>query len=205
MDSPSVLTLLLIGLNVAVSFAGFRAQGTPRRDDFVFRPSEVAHGRGLKGLALSHFSHADGGHLFLNMFGLYLFAPVVEETLGAGQLLIIYVASGLVATGATFLLRFRDPRFRALGASGSIAGVLFAAIVVRPEMNLYLLFIPIPVPAPLFAVGYVILSTYFMGRQGSRICHEAHVGGAVAGALLAGMLSPLGWAPLVNRISQLIG
>ena len=201
MSSP--VTLVLIAINVVVSILGFGARGT-RRDDFVFIPSRVARGRNVLGMFLSHFAHADSGHLLLNMMGLYFFGPVIETALGPAALLVIYVIAGALATAAIFALRHKDIGFRALGASGSVAGVLFAAIVVRPAMDLFLLFIPIPVPAPIFAVIYVALSSYFMGRQGSRICHEAHVGGALAGALMAGLLAPHGFAPLLHRVKELI-
>lgn len=198
----SLVTWALIAINVAVSLVAFQA--TSRRDDFVFIPNRVARGRNLLGLVLSHFSHADAAHLILNLLGLYFFAPIIEQSLGAEKLLAIYVLSGLAATAAIFVIRARDPRFRALGASGSVTGVLFAAIVVRPGMDLALMFVPIPIPAPIFAVLYVALSSYFMGRQGSRICHEAHVGGAIAGAILAGMMAPRGFEPLLRRVTDLV-
>jgi membrane associated rhomboid family serine protease len=140
----------------------------------------------------------------VNMLALYMFGPVIERTLGALSLLLVYVAAGAFATAATFLLRKNDPRFRSLGASGSTAGVLFAAIVLRPQMRLSLLFLPVSVPAPLFAVLYVVASSYLMGRKGSRICHEAHVGGALAGLVIGGLLSPHGFAPLLKSVQHML-
>jgi membrane associated rhomboid family serine protease len=109
-----------------------------------------------------------------------------------------------VATASILAIRSNNPSFRALGASGSIAGVLFTAIVLRPEMDLFLMFLPIPIPAPVFAVLYIALSTYLMGRQGSRVCHEAHVGGAIAGVVLGALLAPRGLSPLIERVLGLI-
>jgi len=203
MPDVSPVTLVLIAVNVVVSMLGFRATGADR-DGFVFIPYRVARGENLRGMWLSHLSHADGNHLMVNMLALWFFGPVVEQHLGPVQLLIVYVASGALATTAIFVLRRRDPRFRALGASGSIAGVLFAAIVLRPEMNLSLMFLPIPIPAPIFAVLYLALSSFFMGRKGSRVCHEAHIGGAVAGTAIAAVLAPHGLAPLMARLVRLV-
>jgi membrane associated rhomboid family serine protease len=197
------VTLVLIAINVVVSMLGFRAEGADR-DRFVFIPHRVAKGENIQGLLLSHLSHADAGHLMVNMLGLLFFGPVVERKFGSLPMLFIYVASGAVATAAIFLIRRNNPRFRALGASGSIAGILFAAIVIHPEMNLSLMFLPIPIPAPLFAVGYLVLSSYFAGRPGSRICHEAHIGGALAGAALAAFMAPRGLAPLLARVLRLV-
>lgn len=199
-----MVTLLLIAVNVIVSLMGFREADGPRRDDFVFIPSRVARGQNVKGMLLSHFSHADAGHLLVNMLGLYFFGPVLERGLGSVQLLLIYVIAAAAADAAIFTIRRNDRTFRVLGASGSIAGVLFAAIVLNPYMNVGLLFIPIPIPGPIFAVLYLLLSTYFMGQHGSRVCHEAHIGGAVAGALLGALLAPHGLTPLIQRITHLI-
>lgn len=197
------LTFALIALNVVVSLVAFGATGK-NRDHFVFIPYRFARGQNVLGMLLSHLSHADAGHLIVNMLGLYYFGPVVERHLGTLGLLLVYVLSGVVATAAIFLIRRDDPRFRALGASGSTAGVLFAAIVLRPKMSLSLMFLPIPVPGPIFAVLYIALSSFFMGRQGARVCHEAHVGGALAGLLIAGLIAPQGFAPLIHQISHLL-
>jgi membrane associated rhomboid family serine protease len=202
MPIPPPVTLLLLVVNVAVSMLAFAKAGALGRDAFVFVPYQVARGRNLRGLLLSQFSHADGGHLLVNMMGLYFFGPVVERVLGPVTMAVVYAASGALASAAVFVLRHRDPRFRVLGASGCVAGVLFAAIVLRPDMDLFLMFVPIPIPAPVFAVIYVALSSYFMGRSGSRICHEAHVGGAVTGMLLAGFMAPSGFRPLFERIGE---
>lgn len=197
------VTLAILALNIVISLVGFRASGS-EHERFVFIPHRFARGENVQGMLLSHFSHADFGHLFVNMMGLYYFGPVIERMLGSLQLLLIYVLSGAIATAAIFLVRRHDPRFRALGASGATSGVLFAAIVLVPQMSLYLMFVPIPVPAPLFAVLYVALSSFFMGRQGARVCHEAHVGGAVAGLALAALLAPRGLSPLIFEIRRLL-
>jgi membrane associated rhomboid family serine protease len=200
-----LLGYLLIAINVLISLWAFSAGkgGIPER--FLFIPSQVAAGRNLRGMVLSNFAHADVGHLLFNMLSLYFFAPVVEYWLGAFGLLAIYIVSGICASIFIFYFHRRNPAYRALGASGSISGVIFAAIVVQPSMSLYMYMIPIPIPGPLFAIGYIFLSTYLMRRGGSGISHEAHIGGAVAGFVMAGLMYPLGFRPLLDRIMQLFG
>ena len=190
-------------VRVVVSMFAFQATGA-KHDRFVFIPYQVARGQNVAGAFLSHLSHADFSHLFVNMFALWTFGPIVERRLGPSGLLIVYIGAAALATAATFMIRKHDPRFRALGASGSTAGVLFAAIVLKPQMRLSLLFLPIMIPAPVFAIAYVLVSSYVMGRQGSRICHEAHVGGALGGLVLGGLLSPHGFGPLVQSIHRLL-
>jgi membrane associated rhomboid family serine protease len=84
-----------------------------------------------------------------------------------------------------------------------VSGIIFAAIVLVPGMSLYFYFIPVPIPAPLFAVGYILVSTFLMRRGGGHISHEAHIAGAISGLLLAGLLAPEGFRPLVDGILHL--
>ena len=199
-----MLTYLLIGINVLVSLIGFsRMNSVSGASMFLFSPSEVAQGRNYEGMLLSHFAHADGSHLLFNMLTLYSFGPLVELYLGSLSMLLIYVSAGIVSTLFVYYLHRADPRYRALGASDSVTGIIFAAIVLRPERSVYF-FVPIPIPAPLFAVGYIVLSTYFMRRGGGHISHEAHIAGAISGLLLAGLLAPRGFGPLLHRIQNLL-
>jgi len=171
---------------------------------FFFSPSEVSAGGNYEGMLLSHFAHADGSHLLFNMLTLYSFGPVVELGLGSLSMLLIYVSAGIVSTLFIYYLHRSDPRYRALGASDSVTGIIFAAIVLQPGMSVYFFYVPIPIPAPLFAVGYIVLSTYLMRRGGGHISHEAHIAGAISGLLLAGLLAPGGFGPLLQRIQNLL-
>ena len=199
-----MLTYLLIGINVLVSLIGFSRMSSVSRGMFFFSPSEVAAGKNYQGMLLSHFSHADAGHLLFNMVTLYFFGPIVEQGLGALNMLLIYTSAGIFSTLFVYYLHRADPGYRALGASDSVTGIMFAAIVLLPNMNVYFFFAPVPIPAPLFAVGYIVLSTYFMRREGGHISHEAHLAGAMSGLLLAGLLAPEGFGPLLRRIQNLL-
>src|ERR1051326_3459400 len=200
-----MLTYLLIGINVLVSLIGFSRMNSVRGDSmFFFSPNELSAGRNYQGMILSHFAHADSSHLLFNMLTLYSFGPVVELSLGALSMLLIYVSAGIVSTLFVYYLHRADPGYRALGASDSVTGIIFAAIVLLPGMSLYFFFVPVPIPAPLFAVGYIVLSTYFMRRGHGHISHEAHVAGAISGLLLAGLLAPGGFGPLLHRIQNLL-
>ena len=199
-----MITYAIIAVNVAISlwaFSVLKSRGDFRR--FVFAPFEAAHGRNLAGIFLSHFSHGDLWHLFFNMLTLFIFGPVVESALGL-HMLTVYIAAGLAATALIFLLRRGNPDYRVLGASGCVTGILFAAIVVNPEMSVSFLVIPVPIPAPLFAVLYIVYSTFLLDRQVGNVSHEAHLAGAVSGFLLAGLLYPYHFAPLIERVQRLL-
>jgi len=199
------MTFALIAVNLVISlvaFSAFRSRQRPER--FLFIPAQVARGENLSGMVLSQFSHADLTHLVFNMLALYFFAPVVEQLLGGASLAVIYLISGIAATLLTFLVHKNDTGYRALGASGSISGVIFASIVLYPQMSLYLFFVPIPIPGPIFAVGYIMYSVIMARRQFGNIGHEAHIGGAIAGFALAAILSKAGLLPLLQSVRDLL-
>ena len=203
-NGPTPITYGLIAACVGVSLVGFWAlRKRDYQDYFLFRASEVAKGKGLVGALVSHFSHADFGHLFLNMLALYFFGPSVEAALGPLPYLAVFAVSGLLGSVGIFLMRRKKKSHSALGASGAIAGVVFASVIVAPTSSIYLLLIPVPIPAPIFAVGYLVVSMFMMGR-GDHVAHEAHIGGAIGGFALAGALYPPHFEPLTRAVTALV-
>jgi membrane associated rhomboid family serine protease len=138
----------------------------------------------------SGFLHADMGHLFFNMFTLYMFAPVVINYFGSASFFLIYMASLVFGSLLTLLMHKNDYNYRAIGASGAVMGVLYSAILIDPNMNLYMFFIPIPIPAYLFGIGYLLYSIYGMKAKDDNIGHTAHFGGAVGGYLITLLKEP---------------
>ncbi|HEX5012298.1 MAG TPA: rhomboid family intramembrane serine protease [Planctomycetota bacterium] len=201
------VTYLLMAASIVVSLYAFsQSQGRPD-ERFLFMPYQVSQGRNLSGMLLSQFSHGDSAHLIFNMLTLYFFGPVVESWqtgLGPAGLLAVYVAAAVGSTLLTFAIHRADPGYRALGASGAITGVLFAAIVLDPTMSVYFAIVPLPIPAPIFAVGYITLSLLAARRGVGNIGHEAHIGGAVTGFLLAGVLSPDGFGPVLSGFGRML-
>lgn len=204
-DLPVLITYALIALNLAVSLVGFWGLRKKRyRRYFVFIPSKENEARSGVGTVLSHFSHGDVGHLLVNMLALWIFGPRVEETLGPSAFTIVYLASGACGTFFVWLFRRKNQRYAALGASGSIAGVVFASVVTAPTASIFLVFLPVEIPAPIFALLYLVLSSVQMGGRDG-VAHEAHIGGALGGFALAGLLFVHGFTPLIRAVEKLIG
>ncbi len=157
---------------------------------FAECPYEVVrYGRWYQ-LITSGFLHADIGHLFMNMFTLYFFGPFMERVLGGPGFLVLYFGSMLAGGLLTLALRYREPSYRAIGASGAISGVVFGYCLLRPLQPIYIFLIPIGIPAFLFGIGYVAVSAFGMRSRWGRIGHEAHLGGALGGLALTVMLYP---------------
>ncbi len=132
-------------------------------------------------LITSGFLHANLGHLFVNMFTLYFFGPIMERILGAGYFSGLYL-TGLIVAGIPSVIKFKDdPSYATLGASGAVGSVLFAFIFLFPMEKIYLMLIPIPIPAFIFAILYLIYSMYASKQERGKINHEAHLAGALWG------------------------
>jgi membrane associated rhomboid family serine protease len=182
------VSLLLLILTVAVSLAGFTSKKLILR--FAECPYEIIHAGRWEQLLTSGFLHVDLGHLLMNMLTLYFFGPSMERILGPAGFLVLYLGSMLAGGLLTLVLRYRQPGYRALGASGAISGVLFGFVLFRPLAPLYLFFLPIGIPAFLFALGYLAVSIGGMRRRWGHIGHEAHLGGALGGVILTLLLYP---------------
>ena len=202
MTAGEAVLIGLISANVIVSLLGFRfvrdsADGIA--DTFLFVPHQVARGDNGLGMLLAHFSHAGFVHLAFNMFALYSFAPSVLEALGAARFLLVYAAAGLGSDLVVFALHKDDPTYRCLGASGSVFGIMMAAVVLDPSTSVAFLFVPVPIPGPLFMLGYGIISLFLIAqkRRGG-ISHEGHLGGALIGLAVTVLLAPRGLEPLTR-------
>ena len=202
-----VVTVALIVANVLVFVLYQRAGEGPgflsSVNDLAFRPCEVddsceTAGEGpLVTLFTSMFLHGTWLHLLGNMLFLWIFGNNVEDTLGRPRYIAFYVLGGVfaMATQSAVTLGFGDPADGAipnLGASGAIAAVLGAYIVLFPGGRVFTWVIPFfffELPALLF-LGIWFLLQLFLGsqsvvapEQGGGVAFFAHVGGFVFGLL----------------------
>lgn len=152
------------------------------------------------------FLHAGGGHLFSNMLGLFFFGPILEQmVLGPKRFLIFYFVTGIGA-GLLFsainyyelsqVSKMLSPELAAdvlnerlsipmLGASGAIFGIIAAFGLVFPNMEMMLLFLPIPIKAKYLVTFYALYELYggiYVTNSG--IAHFAHLGGMIFAYLL---------------------
>ncbi|UOK41876.1 MULTISPECIES: rhomboid family intramembrane serine protease [Flavobacterium] len=173
--------LLIIAATAITSFKGFGDQSFFRK--YEFHIGSIRAGEHIR-MITSAFLHGDVGHLLFNMLTLYFFAPVVIQNFDAFTFLAIYFGSLICGSLLTLYFHHNDYYYRAIGASGAVTGVLYSAILLYPDMSLYLFFIPIPIPAYLFGIGYLLYSIYGMKAKNDNIGHTAHFGGAIGGYII---------------------
>ncbi|MGA1226630.1 MAG: rhomboid family intramembrane serine protease [Tamlana sp.] len=187
MGKIDLITIILIAANVIISFKGFNDFGF--FDKYKLHVGGVQRGEQIR-IVSSGFLHADTQHLLFNMLSLYFFADVVIRFLSPMQFLLIYFGSLVLGSLLSVYFHKNEYHYSAVGASGAVMGVIYSAILLQPGMSLYMFFIPIPIPAYVFGIGYLLYSIYGMKNRIGNIGHDAHFGGAIGGYLITLVLSP---------------
>jgi membrane associated rhomboid family serine protease len=130
------------------------------------------------------------GHLAINMLALYFFTEQTVHILGTARFLFLYLSAVVVAFVPTTLLHRREPSYASLGASGAIAAVMIAALLLHPRLKIQVLFMTEPVHGAMLAVAYLVYSLVRAQVGGDGVNHGAHFTGALYGALLAEVFEP---------------
>lgn len=184
-NGTPVASLLLITIAV-VSLIGLFAEPALIEKNLL-RPYWLVPKNEWPTLVTCGFIHADLGHLFFNGFTFYAFAFALERRIGSTMFFALYLFGLLASSGGTWWKHKAEPDYRSLGASGAILAVLFASIVYNPTQSLIFMFIPVPIPAPIFAVSYLAYTWYASRQARGRINHDAHLIGAAAGLLFVAL------------------
>ena len=134
------------------------------------------------------FMHGSFSHIAFNMLALFMFGGAIERTFGARNFVVYYFVCAVVAAIAQLLvLNYFSPEkfFPTLGASGAVFGLLLAFGMLYPHEKVFLIFLPIPMPAWLFVIGYAV-AELVMGVTGTQagVAHFAHLGGMLGGIVL---------------------
>ena len=156
------------------------------------------------------FMHANWTHLFFNMFAVWMFGRIIEQTMGRNRFLFYYLTCGLGAGlmqelvqtvefwyygyGAFSQVNLGDAivpmaeylnRWNTVGASGAVYGILLAFGVTFPNERLFIFPIPVPIKAKYFVVGYAVIELLSaISQNGDGVAHMAHLGGMLVGLLL---------------------
>jgi membrane associated rhomboid family serine protease len=149
------------------------------------------------------FLHAGWAHIIGNMLYLWIFGNNVEDQLGRLRFLLFYLATGVIATVA-FVVPNAASLTTLVGASGAVAGVLGAYLVMFPRRRITvfippLFFLPFRIPALLMLGGWFLLQL-LSGRvadmSGGGVAYLAHVAGFAAGVVI---VIALGFRPERRR------
>lgn len=155
----------------------------PLTEIFVLNPATLTKEPWT--IITSMFLHGGMLHLFFNGFALWMFGPYLEQIIGSRRFLAVYFLSGIAGAlmyAATFYVGILPKSIPALGASGAIFGILGAVAVLRPNLPIYMWFVPMPMKfAALVWVGLSLVETFNI----TGVAGAAHLGGLVLGAAMA--------------------
>lgn len=188
MTDTGIIGIILIIINIAFSYQGFRHPDF--FDRYKFEVDPILIGKDYKRFISSGFLHVNLQHLIFNMISLYFFSGPLEVTLGGWKFSLIYFASMIGGDLLSLFVHRNHGDYSAVGASGAISGIIFACIALFPGGSMGLLFLPIQIPNWLFGLIYVGYSIYGIKSRKDNIGHEAHLGGALIGMATALLLHP---------------
>lgn len=182
-----MLTIIIIALTSIISIMAFNNRNL--MNGLVFFPPAISVGKQWYRLFSYGILHANYTHLFFNMFTFYLFGTAVEQvctgTLGVqtGSVcyLLLYVTALPVSILPSYARHRDDSSYYGVGASGAISAVVFAYVLLNPMNFMGIIFIPIMLPAFLFAIIFVAASVYLDKNHSGGINHLAHVTGGIYG------------------------
>ncbi len=140
------------------------------------------------------FFHGSFGHVFFNMFAVWMFGLVIEQTWGTRRFLLYYFTCILSAAATQLIvLQMTGEMNATIGASGAVFGLLLAYGVMYPNNKVMLIFLPFPIAAKWFVLIYGAAELFFgLTGYNPSVAHFAHLGGLFGGAIL---LWQWGWRP----------
>ena len=197
------ITTIIVAITVVVSFLAFNDKDLSYK--LTLSPYSVKHHKRWWQVFTHGFIHADYMHLGLNMYVLYSFGGFGESVLvdgypssegiigGFGNIgylycITLYVGGLLFATLPSLKKHGDNPSYLAVGASGAVSAIVFSSIIFYPTGGMGLLFIPIRIPSFIFGVLYLLAEHYMSKKGGTRIAHDAHIGGAFFGVFFTVLL-----------------
>jgi len=200
------ITYIIIAAIVLVSLLAFERPELKKQ--LMFNAYDIIHFKKWCRLFSHGFIHADFMHLFFNMYVLYMFGiqgtdpeyisgfSSVEPNLiyhfgikGYFYYFLLFVG-GLAFASLYALYKHQDnPHYNALGASGAVSAIVFAFIIMNPESELSIIFLPFLI-LPAYVFGpLLLLGEYYLAKRGqSHIAHDAHISGAIFGLLFIALV-----------------
>jgi membrane associated rhomboid family serine protease len=190
-----MLTYIIIGITALISVLAFYNREI--FDRLKFNAVDAKESKNSYRFLTYGLIHGDFLHLFVNMLVLYSFGRIVETFYGiyfpeksGFYFVLLYIGGLILSIVPSFGKHKNDVFYNAVGASGAVSAILFASIILYPTGKIMLLFIPIPIPTPVFGVLYIAYEYYMSKRGGDNIGHDAHLWGAIFGMVFTIALKP---------------
>jgi membrane associated rhomboid family serine protease len=183
------ITYIFIGVTVLISFAAWNNPDLMRK--FIMNPYHVERRGQYQRFITSGFIHQDHMHLLFNMITLYSFGNLLEqlfnmyfEGIGSVYYVVLYLLAIIVSEIPTYFKHKNNPGYNSLGASGGVSAIVFAVILFRPLVKIYMM------PGFILGTLYIIYSYFQAKKAADGINHDAHLYGAAFGIVFCLVLYP---------------
>jgi membrane associated rhomboid family serine protease len=204
MDQPiTLVTGIIMAITVLISLAAFNNRELQLK--LMFYPYRMKRQNEWHRFLTAGFIHLDLSHLLFNMLTLYFFGPAVETIFlsyfGPSGLAIyaaFYVLAIIFAGIYSYFKHQNDNGYMALGASGAVSAVIFAAILFVPWLMIYGF-----MPGFIFGPLYLFFCQYMARKQSDNIGHDAHFYGAVFGFLFPIVMRPAIFLEFLDRVKHI--
>jgi membrane associated rhomboid family serine protease len=190
---------IIFVITIAASLLAFSNESLYGK--MMLHPYSVYRKKNVFALITSGFIHKDWMHLFFNMLSYYFFAFQLEVYIGHWQFGVLYIASLIISDLPSVAKHKNDYGYHSLGASGAVSAVVFRYIIYSPMTRMMIMPIPIPIPAILFGVLYLIYCHYASKHARDNVNHDAHLFGALCGVFITAILHPEILPLFVQQIS----
>ncbi|MFO7872950.1 MAG: rhomboid family intramembrane serine protease [Bacteroidales bacterium] len=199
------ITLFIIIATALVSITAF--QHSMAFERMKFNAYEIRRKQQFYRFFSYGLLHIDYMHLFVNMFVLFSFGSNVEALFthhfgDPGRLffIILYAGGLIISVIPAYLKHINHPHYNAVGASGAVSAILFASILMYPQGSVMFIFFPVPIPAFIFGILYLLYSAYMAKRGSDNVGHDVHFWGAIFGVIFPALLDP----SLVSRFFEYV-
>ena len=188
MINIGIISIIIIVINFGVSYKGFKDRMFFEK--YKFEVDKILIDKEYYRLITSGFLHVDWTHLIFNMISLYAFSELLEINVGRINFIIIYFGSLIAGDLFALFIHKNHGDYNSVGASGAVFGVVFASIALFPGLEIGFFILPISIPSWIYGILYIGYSIYGIKSKRDNIGHEAHLGGALIGMLIAIILYP---------------
>lgn len=182
------ITLIILIITVLVSIQAM--ENSEMKYKMMFNPVYCADEKQWYRVLSHALIHANWMHLIFNMYVLYMFGEFVEKSFrvlhgpkGYLFFVLLYVGGAAFATLPSLINRRHDRSYFSLGASGAVSAIVFSFILLSPNSEMGLLFIPFYLPSWLFGLLYLAAEYFMAQRERTGIAHDAHFAGAIYGLI----------------------
>jgi len=204
-----MLTYIIIAITCIISVSAF--SNREMFSKMLFNPSIIRSNKEWYRFLTHALLHSDWIHLGMNMYVLYMFGGMVETIFtnsfgivkGEIHFFLLYFISIFASVVPSYEKHKNDYYYNAVGASGAVSAVVFSAIILNPRMSLSLMFLPIPIPAPIFGVLYLVYCRYAASHAKDNVAHDVHYWGSLFGAVFTLVVLPSTFFALIDAVKHI--